>query len=220
MNRPHKPWWERPHSGVRVVDPAEVLEQAKRERRVETFTTPPRRDTGLPWWYSEYLSGGTEIGVGENRALVAAAARKEACRALGISKYDLPPLQFRSYRPPNASDDLPAWFEPSLSGGVVCILARQSLVLTATAGVHETVHYHQSRKLGPLVNISRLIANNPSHPLEREARNAHQDFERYLGQGWGVYDGRLYDEAAIYWAQQQLLGHPRAEWTAPAGLLT
>jgi hypothetical protein len=100
----------------------------------------------------------------------------------------------------------------------VCVLARQSLMATAVATVHEVTHFHQSRKLGPLVNISREVANNPSHPLERAARGAHQDFERYMQQAWGCYDTKLDEQRLLHWAKQVLYGKPRSEWTAPSWL--
>ena len=203
----------------RVVSPAEVWRQAQQDRKAELAAKPkPAPLPPPPWWYTEYLSGGTEIGVGEGRALMAAAARKEACWAFGISKYDLPPLRFASHPPIGAPDDLRGWFQPSLSGGTVCVLARQSLMATAVATVHECVHFHQSRKLGPLVDIGREVANNPSHPLEREARSAHQDFERYMKQAWDICDTKLDEQRLLYWAKQVLYGKPRAEWTAPSWL--
>jgi hypothetical protein len=174
--------------GYHTLSPSEVLARARREGRVKASPAPPKPTLPPPpWWYTEYLDErSTEIGVGEGRALAAAAALREACRALGISKYDLPPLRFASRPPTGAPDDLPAWFKPSLLGGTVCVVARQSLLATAKAVVHETVHYHQSRELGPLVDIGREVANSPSHPLERQARSAHRDFERYLEQAWAV----------------------------------
>jgi hypothetical protein len=217
----------------RILPPEEVLRAALR-RRPRPAPAPPRSSREAtpaqsvavakpkapswatpPWWHREFLHHrSVEIGVGAERATVAAAARLEACRALHISKYELPPLRFSSRPPVGAPDDLPAWFEQSLSGGTVCVVARQSLLMTAVCVVHETCHFHQARKLGGLVDIARETGNNPSHPLEREARSAHQDFEEYLKRAW-IYNTAIAEPRLLYWAKQVLYGKPRAEWTAP-----
>jgi hypothetical protein len=122
-----KTWFHR--AGVGVVTPAEVLEKARRDGRIPpaSSATPPstpRKDKNLPWYWDD-CGGGRGVDpalVGENRCIMALAARKEACRAFGISKYDLPHLRFASHPPIGAPDDMGGWFQPSLSGGTVCVL--------------------------------------------------------------------------------------------------
>jgi hypothetical protein len=197
------------HRG-RVIPPSEVFEAYQRERRLSrsapSQTSKPKAPSWAtpPWWYTEYLDErSVEIGVGEGRALAAAAARVEACRALGISKWEMPELRFYDRPRADAPDDLPAYFEWSPSGGVAFVKARQSLLATAVCVVHECAHAHESRKLGGLDRNERAV------------RACHEDFERYMQRCWGIYDHRLYDRQAVYWAKQVLYGRPRSEWTAP-----